>query len=187
MDRGSPGRPLTPAGYGSPMVRPGQHDASLTATEAVAAERAIRRCLVDYCRGIDRCDAELVASVYHPDATDDHGSFVGLGIDFARLATGKLRHYALATTHFIGEPNIDFESASVANVETPVVAWHRVADETNGGEFLENFCGRYFDRFECRDGDWRIADRRLTHDWDTKVRVENAFPPGTFAPSPRGG
>ncbi len=165
------------------MVRPDQHDATLSASEAAVAERAIRRCLVDYCRGIDRCDADLVASVYHPDATDDHGSFVGLGIDFARRATGKLRTYARATTHFIGEPVIDFESASVAHVETPVLAWHRVADDR--GEFLENFCGRYFDRFECRDGDWRIADRRLTHDWDNKVRVENAFPPGTFAPSPR--
>lgn len=165
------------------MVRPGQHDATLSAAEVVAAERAIRRCLADYCRGIDRCDAELVASVYHPDATDDHGSFVGLGIDFARLATAKLRNYARATTHFIGEPIIDFESATVALVETPVLAWHRVAD--SDGEFLENFSGRYFDRFECRDGDWRIADRRLTHDWDTKVRIEPAFAPGTFQPSPR--
>lgn len=170
-------------GYRSNMVRPGEHDAAMTPAQATEAERAIRRCLLDYCRGIDRCDADLVASVYHPDATDDHGSFVGLGIDFARRATEKLRSYALATTHFIGEPIIEFTSATEAEVETQVVAWHRVADQA--GEFLENFCGRYFDRFECRDGDWRIADRRLTHDWDNKVRVDRAFPIGTFAPSPR--
>jgi hypothetical protein len=165
------------------MVRPGQHDGPLSPEDVSLAERAIRRCLVDYCRGIDRCDAELVASVYHPDAADDHGSFVGLGVDFARLATGKLRSHARATTHFIGQPIIDFVSATVAEVETPVIAWHRVTDAD--GEFLENFCGRYFDRFECREGDWRIADRRLTHDWDTKLRVDAAFPIGTFAPSPR--
>ncbi|MFM8484275.1 MAG: nuclear transport factor 2 family protein [Actinomycetota bacterium] len=165
------------------MVRPETVHGPLDPLSAAMAERAIRRCLVDYCRGIDRCDADLVSSVYHPDATDDHGSFVGSGADFARLATTKLRSHARATTHFIGEPIIDFVSATVAQVETPVIAWHRVADAE--GEFLENFCGRYFDRFECRAGDWRIADRRLTHDWDTKVRVEPAFPPGTFAPSPR--
>lgn len=165
------------------MVRPETVDGPLDARSAAAAERAIRRCLVDYCRGIDRCDADLVASVYHSDATDDHGSFVGLGVDFARLATAKLRSYARATTHFIGEPIIDFVSPTVAEVETPVLAWHRVTDAH--GEFLENFCGRYFDRFECRDGDWRIADRRLTHDWDNKVPVDPAFPPGTFSPSPR--
>jgi hypothetical protein len=30
-------------------------------------ERAIRRCLTDYCRGIDRLDADLLRSVYHAD------------------------------------------------------------------------------------------------------------------------
>ncbi|MFM8381021.1 MAG: nuclear transport factor 2 family protein, partial [Actinomycetota bacterium] len=139
------------------MVRPETVHGPLDPLSAATAERAIRRCLVDYCRGIDRCDADLVSSVYHPDATDDHGSFVGSGADFARLATTKLRSHARATTHFIGEPIIDFVSATVAQVETPVIAWHRVADAE--GEFLENFCGRYFDRFECRAGDWRIADR----------------------------
>lgn len=165
------------------MVRPETVDGPLDREAAAAAERAIRRCLADYCRGIDRCDADLVASVYHADASDDHGSFIGRGVDFARLATAKLRSHALATTHIIGQPIIDFTSATSADVETQVIAWHRVADAD--GEFLENFCGRYFDRFECREGDWRIVERRLTHDWDNKVRVEPAFPPGTFTPSPR--
>jgi len=39
----------------------------------LAAESEIRRRLLDYCRGVDRCDAELVASTYHADAIDDHG------------------------------------------------------------------------------------------------------------------
>src|SRR5687768_13411129 len=53
-------------------------------------EREIERRLADYCRGVDRGDAELVASVYHPDGTDDHGSFRGLGIDFAAYVTRRL-------------------------------------------------------------------------------------------------
>lgn len=155
----------------------------LSAHEAIVARLAIERCLLDYCRGIDRCDADLVASIYHPDATDDHGSFVGLGTDFARLATSKLRGHAIATTHFCNPPHVVFTSATTAEVETQVLAWHRCRDED--GEYLEKFCGRYFDRFECRDGDWRIAHRALTHDWDTIERVTNAFPPGRFTPSPR--
>src|SRR5262245_42303050 len=67
--------------------------------ERLLDERAIRRRLVDYCRGIDRCDAELVASVYHPDATDDHGSFKGLGVEFAAYATDRLREAFATTTH----------------------------------------------------------------------------------------
>lgn len=155
----------------------------LAPLEALTAIAAIQRCLLDYCHGIDRCDADLVASVYHADGTDDHGSFVGLGTDFAVHATRKLREYAVATTHFCAQPTIDFESSTVAQVETQVLAWHRV--EGPDGQFLEKFGGRYFDRFECRNGDWRIAHRLLTRDWDTKETVDLAFPKNPFAPSPR--
>jgi SnoaL-like domain len=154
-------------------------------TEQLAAERAIRRRLLEYCRGIDRCDADLVAGVYHPDGTDDHGSFQGLGVDFARYATDALARHAIATSHVIGDSLIDFLDSTTADVETPVTAVHRVRDEASGGEVLERFGGRYFDRFECRDGDWRISERRLTWDWDTLEPIDPAFPPGRFTPSPR--
>ena len=138
---------------------------------------------MDYCHGIDRCDADLVTSVYHSDGTDDHGSFVGLGSEFATIVTKKLRTYAISTTHFCGVPTIDFVSPTIANVETQVLAWHRVSG--TDGEFLEKFGGRYFDRFECRAGDWRIAHRALTHDWDTKEIIQPAFTPNRFTASPR--
>jgi len=146
-------------------------------------ERAILRCLMDYCRGIDRLDEALVASVYHPDGTDDHGSFVGLGSDFARVVVRRLRAHAASTTHFIGNPIIDFTSDTTAEVEVQVLAWHRV--QRDDGEWLEKFGGRYFDRFEKRAGVWRIAHRALTRDWDTLEKVNPAFPPGVFQPSPR--
>jgi ketosteroid isomerase-like protein len=151
--------------------------------DAVVAEREIRRRLLDYCRGIDRCDADLVASVYHPDATDDHGGFSGSGIDFARYATEKLREHAEATMHVIGDSLIDFTSDTTADVETPVLAWHRCRDDD--GPYLERFGGRYFDTFERRDGAWKITHRLVTHDWDAKERVTPAFPPARFTPSPR--
>jgi hypothetical protein len=151
----------------------------------VAAERAIRRRLLDYCRGIDRCDADLVASVYHPDGTDDHGAFHGLGRDFAVYATERLRRHAEATMHVVGDSLFDFRNAALAEVETPVLAWHRCRDAD--GSYLERFGGRYFDTFECRDGEWRIAHRLLTRDWDAVERITPAFPEGRFTPSPRDG
>ena len=142
------------------------------------AERAIRRRLLEYCRGIDRCDEELVASAYHPDGTDDHGSFRGLGVDFARHATAKLRDHAEATLHFLGDSLIDFLDDHTAHVETYVHAEHRCSDGDGG--HLEMFGGRYVDRFEERDGEWRIAHRLCIREWDRRAPITLAFPPGRF-------
>jgi SnoaL-like domain len=147
------------------------------------AERAIRRRLLDYCRGIDRCDAALVASVYFDDSTDEHGTFSGLGVDFARYATDRLRAHAEATQHVVGDSIIDFDDDRTARVETPVLAVHRCRDAD--GPYLERFGGRYLDTFECRAGDWRIRHRVVAWDWDAKERIEPAFPAGRFTPSPR--
>lgn len=142
------------------------------------AERAIKHRLLQYCRGIDRCDEELVAGVYHPDATDDHGAFKGLGTEFAAYAIHTLRKYMDATQHSISEPYIQFVDRTTAHVETYVLAVHRRHDDA--GVYLERFGGRYVDRFERRNGDWRIADRICIHEWDAKERVELAWAPGRF-------
>jgi len=86
----------------------------------------------------------------------------------------------------IGDSLFDWVDAATVEVETPVLAIHRCAgDDPEEGEYLERFGGRYFDRFEQRDGDWRIAERKLTWDWDTRESVTRAFPPDRFRPSPR--
>ncbi len=48
------------------------------------------------------------------------------------------------------------------------------------GVVLETFGGRYVDRFERRDGEWKIAHRTVVHEWDKVEHVELAFPPGRF-------
>ena len=147
-----------------------------TSLDRLVAEAAIRRRLLEYCRGIDRCDADIVAGVYWPDGTDDHGSFQGLGTDFAVHATDALARHALATTHLIGDSLLDWVDDATVDVETPVMAVHRCAGGRDDapGEYLERFAGRYFDRFTERDGDWRIAARRLTWDWDAREPVTRA-------------
>jgi hypothetical protein len=147
-------------------------------------ERAIYRRLVEYCRGVDRGDAALVASVYHPDGTDDHGSFMGLGSDFAEYVTSRLPARYEATQHTIANPLIRFTDADTAIVETHVCAHHRRTDEQ--GPVLDTFGGRYVDRFERRDGEWKIAHRVVVHEWDRCERVELAYPPGRFSEGRRG-
>jgi hypothetical protein len=49
------------------------------------------------------------------------------------------------------------------------------------GRCVDRFLGRYVDRFERRHGQWRIADSKVVHDLDFRVRL--AAPsglPGSF-------
>src|SRR5258708_4767489 len=58
--------------------------------------QAIADCVQRYARGIDRHDVDLVASCYHPDAIDDHGSFIGTGRALAEWAIAA--HEGMAST-----------------------------------------------------------------------------------------
>ncbi len=93
-------------------------------------EQVLRR----YCRGVDRGDAELIRSVYHPDATDDHGGFKGLGVDFADRVVAILNQRAQATMHNLHQVNIN-ANGDAARVETYFTAYHRVLED--GATVLE--------------------------------------------------
>ncbi|HEY5423756.1 MAG TPA: nuclear transport factor 2 family protein [Ilumatobacteraceae bacterium] len=141
-------------------------------------ERAIRRCLTDYCRGIDRLDADLLRSVYHADSTAVYGTYRGSGQGFVDYVIPRESGRWQATKHTISNSTIDFVDDDVANAETYVHA--ELAGADADGTFVVHFGGRYIDRFERRDGEWKIADRVVVHDLDRLERTEPAFPPDKF-------
>ena len=132
-----------------------------TITELVD-ERDIRNVLTRYCRGIDRIDMDLVRSCYHPDAIDEHGTIGGSIPKFTdHLSKSLLRHDT--TTHFIGNILIDLRGDH-AFAETYCIATHR--KKQPDGHIHEHVVGvRYCDRFEKRDGVWKIAHRKALMDW----------------------
>jgi ketosteroid isomerase-like protein len=122
--------------------------------------QAIRDCLAAYCRGIDRMDKALIMSAYHPDAVDDHLFIVDGPEPFADWANdlhtrGMRSHQHIITTH-----NCDLDG-DVAHAET---YWMSAAHAKDSGE-LTLSGGRYIDRFEKRDGEWKIAARKVLFDW----------------------
>ena len=126
-------------------------------------ERAIERLLVDYCRGVDRLDAALVASVYHRRHRRPR-LVQGPGRGFADHVTRRLAERYEATMHSISNVMIAFTDPDSARVESHVCARHRGSDDQ--GPTLMSFGGRYVDRFERRDGTWKIAHRAVVHEWD---------------------
>ena len=158
----------------------------LTSTvELLAAERDIDRALKMYCRGIDRRDAELVRSVYHDDAIDDHGgAFLGGPDAYVEWVMEHLLHF-VSSMHTLHNSVIDVDS-DVARVESYCVAHHvRRAD---GDELTMDVFGcRYIDRFENRPGaGWRIAHRIVVREWRLRQpMLPEAEQPRGFARSRR--
>jgi hypothetical protein len=119
----------------------------------------ILECVHRYARALDRHDDELLASVFHEDAVDNHGPWIGGRADFVGWANHECHDALAAHMHHITTHTCEI-GGDVAHAETYVMFVHRPKpghDVIVGG-------GRYIDRFEKRDGEWRIALRRVVMD-----------------------
>jgi len=132
------------------------------AVQEVLDREAIRDCLYRYCRGIDRCDEATLLSAYWPGAIDDHVFFKGPVEEFVKFALPFLRGRD-QTMHSITNEIIRI-SGNTALVESQYIAYERIVKK-DGTRNDMTASGRYIDRFEKRDGEWRIADRKITSDW----------------------
>ena len=122
--------------------------------------QAIHDCLMTYCRGIDRLDRELLLSVYHPDAIDDHGVFVGSPEEFADWAIAMHTTTHLSHQHCIFNYTCDLDG-DVAHTES----YFMFVGLNRKGNPLAMSGGRYIDRFEKRSGRWAISARLCVRDW----------------------
>lgn len=114
-------------------------------------------------RSIDRCDPELLKSLFHDDATDDHGIFVGTAADFVPWVMDVLRGMH-RTQHMIGNILIELDGDK-AYGESYFIAHHHIPSDS-GTQFMVA-AGRYLDRFERRQGTWKISHRHAVYDWST--------------------
>lgn len=153
--------------------------------ETLIAQQAIATVLSTHSRGVDRADANLLGSAYHPDATVDYGFFVGPASTLVAILAGAQKAGPL-TLHRTSNvwARITGERAIA---ESYVIAYAASAGE---GAMERLIGGRYLDRLECRDGEWRIAHRTYVMDWNTNrpSTADNPDPPADNALlGPRGG
>jgi hypothetical protein len=143
----------------------------------LADKEEIRDVLMRYGRGVDRLDEDLIRSCYHEDSTDDHGHWKGKGQDFAAFIVESLRERSHHTTHAIANVCIEInpDNPNHARSEAYSLAYLRRTDET-GTEWLDFFSGRYIDKFEKRNNEWKISDRVIVHDWS----ISNPLDAGSF-------
>jgi len=139
--------------------------------EQLAAHVEIQQVLYRYCRGVDRGDPALIASVYHPGAIDHHGAWTGPGQDFGAYLVPAMDQAPLIGQHHITNALIEVDGET-ARVESYFVAFHPENDA--GGRARHVLVGgRYLDQFARRDGAWKITERRVVLDLSRPLeRVE---------------
>lgn len=145
--------------------------------------------LTRYARGVDRRDWPLVRSVYHADAYDDHGAYKG---DLEGLMDWlQRRHRTIAKSmHFVTNCLVEFDSDHGAVVESYYIARQTMGPEAGESRLMllgesaavapdasvsVEIAGRYIDRFERREGVWRIA-RRVVLFEQLKAKVDDSIP-----------
>lgn len=132
---------------------------TLARLERAANSVEIRELHSRYCRGIDRGDFDLVLSCYHEDATEEHAGFHGAAREFYGIVKSKLVNDL--TAFHVTNVSVELSGDRHALGEAYYLAIVR-----GGGGPIDTFMsGRYLDRFERRDGVWRIAHRVATSDW----------------------
>lgn len=130
-------------------------------TAGLTANEHIRDRLARIARGEDRRDGELIRRSFWPDARVDFGIFTGTLDEYLDWVVPGSAAVVL-TAHVLGQTLVELDGSAAA-AETHVSAYHRVDAGTEHRDLLLG--GRYLDRFEQRDGDWRIAERTMLYDW----------------------
>jgi hypothetical protein len=118
---------------------------------------AIVERIATHARGCDRHDVDLLTSTYHDDGVDEHGTTVNPGPDYAGWANAV--HAASSQTHL---HHITTHTCEIDGDQAHAESYVLVTMLTLDGTTATVMCGRYLDRLERRDGDWRIAVRRAT-------------------------
>ncbi len=152
--------------------------------QELAARTEIEDTLKRFIRAVDRQDWAEARATYHRDAIDEHGFFSGGAdafVDFLARVHAEQDH----SMHFLSNILIEFGSADAALVESYCLVVQRFdaasGEAPAGSHGVRKFgSSRYVDRFEKRDGAWKVAHRTLIlGDLESgAIREPLTFPPG---------
>ncbi len=137
-------------------------------SEQLADLRAIEDVARRYCRGVDRLDEALMKSAYWPDATDDHGVYVGPAHPFVEHCMESHLRWR-STSHCIFNHHIELDddgSHARGEIYNVTYLFHGDAD------LLDTWYGRYLDHYQKRGTEWRILERVCVHEGTTTTAVE---------------
>lgn len=159
------------------MTQATQRDPAL---QALLDKESCRELTATYTRALDRCDLEMMLSIFTPDATFEHADhYSGPARGFAEHAIELMRSIG-PIQHTLGQQIIELDG-DVAYGESYGIAFQRVT--ASDGRSIDCIVGgRIFDRYERRGGVWKIAARRTIVDWNLDVETSETWGAGGLGP-----
>jgi ketosteroid isomerase-like protein len=141
----------------------------------LCAKQSIHDALMRYFRGVDRCDVELIDSLFHPDAIAEHGPVKYRGDQVGTEISAAMASRFDSTFHTVANELVDV-AGDYAFSETYAINHHLF--RRDGILRILKRAIRYIDRFENRDGQWKIAHRIVVCEWDQidEVREQSDLP-----------
>jgi len=141
-------------------------------------EQDIKEVLFKYVRGIDRIDDDLARTCFHPGATVNLGAFRGPIEDLLAFGATQLQakgkdvlEYEICS-HPMFQNYIEFADDDLARCESYMMS---ISRRWVKGQVINAVgVGRLIDRFERKDGAWKIMERTMVMDQYFEV------PPETF-------
>jgi hypothetical protein len=149
------------------------------ALQRLIDESEIRRIRRLWAFARDQGDWETVATLFHPEATVSISWYAGSAAGFIEASKKMFGHAKPETSskHWFGNDRLTLNGTR-ATLETDI--------EVRGRDYIENYLfdftyeGRFFDRFEKRDGAWKIAQWTCLYDKDRLDPVVPGSVPEAF-------
>ncbi|QHE86792.1 nuclear transport factor 2 family protein [Hydrogenophaga sp. BPS33] len=150
-----------------------------TALRHLLVKERLHELEMAYCRGVDRRDADLLRSIFFDDAIEEHGEmYRGSAQAFVDWVFRDFMPRYELTTHYVLNEwyRVDGDKAEG---ETHRLSYHR--ERAPDGSATEAIAAcRTFNRYECREGVWKIAFRAVVRDWVSARPVDDKLYQGHF-------
>jgi hypothetical protein len=150
------------------------------ALQRLVDESEIRRIRRLWAFARDQGDWDTVATLFHPNAPVSISWFNGTAEGFVENSRKLFGHNKpeVRSKHWFGNDRLTL-NGNRALLETDIEV--RARDDIGGVLFDFTYEGRFFDRFEKRNGAWKIAQWTCLYDSDKVApTVLGTIPPGFF-------
>lgn len=132
----------------------------------------IRKVLAEYCHACDRADGAMMAACYTgDDSFDDHGTVKASGPEYVRVMMDRIVERTEAMAHILGQSLIEVEGDS-AGAETFFIGFFKLPGADGEPARMNQLVGRFVDRLERIEGQWRIRHRTCVRDTSLTVPIE---------------